>query len=184
MASAAQSAANRLNSRKSTGPSTPAGRARSSMNALKHENRSQKLALLREESYAFEDRQATWRIRSANLIGKPSASVGPICSAPGKKSSGDRCYSAWSISTPSAIARNSNCTRRTRTPRPSEQSAASASIPAPKFGSGDRHDDRSEHADLIDADSVQQHRDDMIAIGEIDENVTSEANFDETTRIM
>jgi hypothetical protein len=60
MASPAQIAANRLNSRKSTGPTTPEGRAKSSMNALKHGNRSPKLALLREESYAFEERLRKW----------------------------------------------------------------------------------------------------------------------------
>ncbi len=37
-------------------------------------------------------------------------------------------------------------------------------------------------AAAIDADSVHQHRDDMIAIAEIDENATNEANFDETKR--
>ncbi len=60
MASPAQIAANQLNSRKSTGPTTPEGRARSAMNALKHGNRSQKLAMLREESCAFEDRLRKW----------------------------------------------------------------------------------------------------------------------------
>jgi len=52
--------ANRQNSRKSTGPRTPHGRAKSSMNALKHGNRSRKIALLREESCAFEDRLCKW----------------------------------------------------------------------------------------------------------------------------
>jgi len=60
MASPAQIAANRLNSRKSTGPATRQGRAKSSMNALKHGNRSRKLALLREESCAFEERLHKW----------------------------------------------------------------------------------------------------------------------------
>jgi len=60
MASHAQIAANQLNSRNSTGPRTPQGRAKSSMNALKHGNRSRKLALLREESCAFEDRLRKW----------------------------------------------------------------------------------------------------------------------------
>ena len=60
MASPAQIAANQLNSRKSTGPRTPQGRAKSSMNALKHGNRSQKLAMLREESIAFEERLRKW----------------------------------------------------------------------------------------------------------------------------
>jgi len=60
MASPAQIAANQLNSRKSTGPTTPRGRAKSSMNALKHGNRSRKMALLREESCAFEDRLRKW----------------------------------------------------------------------------------------------------------------------------
>jgi hypothetical protein len=60
MASPAQIAANRLNSRKSTGPRTSEGQAKSSMNALKHGNRSRKLALLREESCAFEERLQKW----------------------------------------------------------------------------------------------------------------------------
>jgi hypothetical protein len=60
MASPAQIAANRLNSRRSTGPRTPEGQAKSSMNALKHGNRSRKLALLREESCAFEERLHKW----------------------------------------------------------------------------------------------------------------------------
>ena len=60
MASPARIAANRLNSRKSTGPRTPEGQAKSSMNALKHGNRSRKLALLREESCAFEERLRKW----------------------------------------------------------------------------------------------------------------------------
>ncbi len=60
MASPAQIAANQLNSRKSTGPRTPEGRAQSSMNALKHGNRSRKLALLHEESSAFEERLQKW----------------------------------------------------------------------------------------------------------------------------
>ncbi len=58
MASPAQIAANQRNSRESTGPKTPEGRAKSSTNALKHGNRSRKVALLREESYAFEERSS------------------------------------------------------------------------------------------------------------------------------
>ncbi len=60
MASPAQIAANKLNSRKSTGPKSSEGRAISSMNSLKHGNRSRKLALLREESIAFEERLRKW----------------------------------------------------------------------------------------------------------------------------
>src|SRR5208282_1347880 len=60
MATPAQIAANLLNSRKSTRPRTPQGRAKSSMNALKHGNRSRKLAMLREESIAFEERLRKW----------------------------------------------------------------------------------------------------------------------------
>ena len=62
MASPAQIAANRVNSRKSTGPTSPKGRANSSMNALKHGNRSRKVALLREESCAFEERLRKWMV--------------------------------------------------------------------------------------------------------------------------
>jgi hypothetical protein len=46
------------------------------------------------------------------------------------------------------------------------------------------HDDRSQRADVIDADSVQQHGDHMIAIAEIDENRTSDACFAARSRIM
>jgi len=60
MATLAQIAANQLNSRKSTGPRTPEGQAKSSMNALKHGNRSRRVALLLEESSAFEDRLRKW----------------------------------------------------------------------------------------------------------------------------
>ncbi len=60
MASPAQIAANQRNSSKSTGPRSPHGRAISSMNSLKHGNRSRKLALLREESCAFEERLRKW----------------------------------------------------------------------------------------------------------------------------
>ena len=60
MATQAQIAANRQNSLKSTGPKTPEGRSKSSMNALKHGMRSRKLALLRDESIAFENRRLKW----------------------------------------------------------------------------------------------------------------------------
>jgi len=60
MASPAQIGANQLNSRKSTGPRTPEGLARSSMDALKHGDRSRKLAMLREGACAFEERLHKW----------------------------------------------------------------------------------------------------------------------------
>src|SRR5260370_21774092 len=53
-------AANRRNSLKSTGPKTPEGLAKSSMNALKHGMRSKKQDLLREDSFAFENRLRKW----------------------------------------------------------------------------------------------------------------------------
>src|SRR5271157_6043017 len=67
MASPRQIAQNQLNSRRSTGPRTPEGRAKSSMNSLKHGLRSKKLALLRDESCAFEERLRKWmQIGAAN----------------------------------------------------------------------------------------------------------------------
>src|SRR5271157_1770458 len=60
MASPQQIAANQANSKKSSGARTPEGRMKSSMNALKHGNRSRKVARLREESYAFEERLRKW----------------------------------------------------------------------------------------------------------------------------
>jgi hypothetical protein len=60
MTSEAQLAANFANSRKATGPKSAAGRARSAMNALKHGLRSKKVALLRDDTYAFETRKQKW----------------------------------------------------------------------------------------------------------------------------
>jgi hypothetical protein len=60
MNSQAKIDANRRNSLKSTGPNTPEGRLKSSMNSLKHGNRSKKVALLREESISFENRRLKW----------------------------------------------------------------------------------------------------------------------------
>jgi hypothetical protein len=56
MASQRQIDANRLNSKKSTGPKTPEGIEKSSMNAIVHGLRSKKMARLREDSYSFENR--------------------------------------------------------------------------------------------------------------------------------
>jgi hypothetical protein len=52
--------ANRKNSAKSTGPKTLEGLERSSMNAMVHGLRSQKVARAREDSYAFESRRHKW----------------------------------------------------------------------------------------------------------------------------
>jgi hypothetical protein len=60
MTSPAQIEANRRNSLKSTGPMTPEGRARSSMNALKHGLRSKKQALIRDQGIHYEDRLQKW----------------------------------------------------------------------------------------------------------------------------
>jgi hypothetical protein len=49
---------------KSTGPRTPEGKARSSMNAVQHGLRSKIIAALREESYAFEERLHKWMAAS------------------------------------------------------------------------------------------------------------------------
>jgi hypothetical protein len=50
----------RRNSLMSTGPITPEGRAKSSMNAFKHGMRAKKQALLRGDSIAFENRLRKW----------------------------------------------------------------------------------------------------------------------------
>jgi len=60
MTSQAAIDANRRSSLKSTGPITPEGRAKSSMNALKHGMRAKKLELLRGDSIAFENRLHAW----------------------------------------------------------------------------------------------------------------------------
>ncbi len=60
MASPAQVAANRINCLKSQGATTPEGQAKSSMNALKHGLRSKKVEMMREDSYAFENRLNKW----------------------------------------------------------------------------------------------------------------------------
>ena len=65
MTSQAKIEANKRNSLKSTGPNTPEGRSKSSMNALKHGMRSKRLAFLREDSFAFENRRQKW-MASAN----------------------------------------------------------------------------------------------------------------------
>ena len=57
MTSQSQVASNQRNSLNSTGPKTPEGRLKSSMNALKHGRRSKMQALLRDESFAFENRR-------------------------------------------------------------------------------------------------------------------------------
>src|SRR5262249_6743292 len=60
MATERQIAANRVNSQRSTGPTSEEGRARSSQNATKHACFSKKAAFEREESYAFENRRIKW----------------------------------------------------------------------------------------------------------------------------
>ena len=60
MASQRQIDANRLNSMKSTGPKTPEGLEKSSMNAIVHGLRSKRIARAREDSYAFENRRVKW----------------------------------------------------------------------------------------------------------------------------
>jgi len=50
------------------------------------------------------------------------------------------------------------------------------------FGSGDGLDDRLERAEVIDPGDVERHEDE--AMGEIDENAPSEANFDETMSVV
>ena len=60
MATQRQIDANRKNSAKSTGPKTREGLERSSMNAIVHALRSKKVALAREDSYAFENRRHKW----------------------------------------------------------------------------------------------------------------------------
>ncbi len=50
----------RRNRLKATGPKTPEGRERSSMTSLQHGMRSNKMALRRENSYAFENRLRKW----------------------------------------------------------------------------------------------------------------------------
>ncbi len=56
MASEKQIAANRANSKKSTGPKTYRGKARSAMNATTHGLTSKTIAMLHEDSIAFENR--------------------------------------------------------------------------------------------------------------------------------
>ncbi len=56
MASEKQIAANRANSKKSTGPKTARGRARSAMNATSHGLTSKTIAMLHEDSITFQNR--------------------------------------------------------------------------------------------------------------------------------
>ena len=61
MATPNQSAANRRNAQKSTGPRTPQGRAASRLNALKHGLTACHLVLPTESQQDFDD---TWRART------------------------------------------------------------------------------------------------------------------------
>ncbi|MFN0169434.1 MAG: hypothetical protein ACKV22_23675 [Bryobacteraceae bacterium] len=54
MATVSQITANRANARKSTGPKTPAGKVRSSQNALRHGLASRQIVLNTEEETAFQ----------------------------------------------------------------------------------------------------------------------------------
>jgi hypothetical protein len=58
MASAAQIAANRANARKSTGPKTAEGKARSSMNAVKHGLAAHRTTLPHEDPAAYDEHRA------------------------------------------------------------------------------------------------------------------------------
>ena len=51
---------NRANARKSTGPKTAKGKARSSMNARKHGMRSKRESIFIDSSYAYEERRRKW----------------------------------------------------------------------------------------------------------------------------
>ena len=62
MATAAQIAANRRNSKRSTGPVTQSGKNRSKLNALVHGCRAEILVLPTEDPALFEDRSRTWRL--------------------------------------------------------------------------------------------------------------------------
>ena len=63
--SPARLAANRQNALQSTGPRSAEGKARSSLNALKHGLTAQELVLPSEDSAAFEERRAAWRVEYA-----------------------------------------------------------------------------------------------------------------------
>ena len=60
MASQAQIEANQRNARLSQGPTSAAGRLKSSMNALKHGRRSARLKQFQENSYRYEERRVRW----------------------------------------------------------------------------------------------------------------------------
>jgi hypothetical protein len=60
MATDAQIAANRVNSRRSTGPRSRTGKSTSALNALVHSMRAKKEKLLVEQSYELENRRHKW----------------------------------------------------------------------------------------------------------------------------
>ena len=60
MASQAQIEANQRNAKLSQGPTSAAGRLKSSMNALKHGRRSARLKQFQENSYRYEERRVKW----------------------------------------------------------------------------------------------------------------------------
>ena len=60
MTSEARIAASQANGRKSRGPVSPAGRTRTSMNALKYGRRSKRIALMDDISYSYQERRRKW----------------------------------------------------------------------------------------------------------------------------
>jgi hypothetical protein len=60
MTSQARILSNQNNSKRSTGPRTPEGKQRSSMNALKHGLRAETVLLPTEDADAFDDMLAEW----------------------------------------------------------------------------------------------------------------------------
>ncbi len=173
MASPAQIAATQLDRRKSTAPSTPQGRVKSSMNALKHGDRSRKLALLREESCAIEERLRKWM-----AIGDAQNDVEEYLIRKYKATTTDGRGKASGVG-PYAIELDRSEDRGRETHESGDARFGADDL----FASGDRQDDCLERPGVIDPDGVEQHGDKMSWTGEIGENASNEANFVENMSI-
>jgi len=195
MASPAQIAANQLNSRKSTGPRTPQGQAKSSMNALNtladqnierlsaklevHEHNAdaqaeRNFARLRFDPSPEGEALRNYLIKCANGLFRGMANYRKY-----QATTRDRWDGASGVGRLGTQHDRSEDRRREAHERDGSELGADDS-----FGSGDGQDDRVERADVLDPDGAQKHWDEQSEMGEISASAPNEANFDETMSIV
>jgi len=195
MASPAQIAANQLNSRKSTGPRTPQGQAKSSMNALNAlaDQNIERLNAKLEAHEANADAQAERTF--ARLSFDPSTEGEALRNYLIKCTNGlfrgmanyrkyqARARGRWDEA--SGVGRHGTQPDRSEDRRREAHERDGSELGADgSFGSGDGLDDRLERADVLDPDGVQKHWDEQSEMGEISASAPNEANFDETMSIV